>query len=61
MNARYAVRARSIEVSGQPVPRFRVAVVDARNRPVHFAYGATPQQARARAAFWIADEAAIVH
>jgi hypothetical protein len=63
MNTEYAFHARSIEVSGQPVPRFRAAVIDERGRWMHLAYGTTPQQARAQAEFRLADldETAVVH
>ena len=60
-NRGYDIQARAIEVSAESVPRFRSAVVDARGRWMYLAYGTTPQQARAQAAFWIARDAAVVH
>jgi hypothetical protein len=57
-NTEHAIGARSIEVCAQLVPRFRVAVVDSLGRWMYLAYGSTPQQARARAEFWIACEPA---
>jgi hypothetical protein len=60
-NTEYEIRARSIEVSARPVPRFRVAVVDKLGRWMHLDYGTTPKQARARAEFWIAREHAVMH
>lgn len=61
MNRGYDVRARAIEVGAKPVTRFRVAVVDDRGRWMYMAHGATPQQARTRAASWIERGAAVIH
>lgn len=61
INQHYDIQARAIEVSAEPVPRFRSAVVDAQGRWMYMAHGTTPQQARAHAAFWIARDAAVVH
>lgn len=61
MNRHYDVKARAIEVSAEPVTRFRVAVVDEQGRWMYMAHGATPQQARAQAALWMESDAAVMH
>lgn len=61
MNKDYDVRAHAIEVGAKPVTRFRVAVIDDRGRWMYIAHGATPQEARARAALWMEGDAAVMH
>ena len=52
--------ARGMEISADPVPRFRVPVLDTQYRPMYFA-GATRAAARVQAAIWTARQLATVH
>jgi hypothetical protein len=49
------------DASADAVERFRVAVLDDRNRPMYFGYGRTEEEARAQAAFWIARDTLTLH